>query len=460
MIKRDKIIRIMTGVVLFSVTVLLPGCGNDGSGSNRPKPSVIFIGVDTLRADHLGCYGYHRPTSPNIDRFAEDAVLFKNCITPCPRTTQSVASIMTGKYPWEHGVRELHHDLPDGETTLAEVLKEAGYHTISVVATGVLYQKIDRGFDVVVDTKEEWKAEVTTDHAIRELEQAEEPYFLWVFYRDPHMPYQAHGLPFDSDYDGRFKHFLGFKEIPHGELFFKNPMTEREREHAVALYDSEILFLDREIGRLLDYIEERGDDPIIVFLSDHGESLGEHDYYFDHGDLLNQPSIRVPLIIKGLDFPGSRVEKTVRLIDVSPTVLNHLGRRPDIEVTGVDLAAHASDGGARLPAFSETGKTFYQEAYEVGRRHLEGIPGRLRSVVDNDRKLIYIPTREGISWELYDLESDPEELTNIFPRRPGPELSRMMRQLEEVAHSSGGDDEVPALTEEERRRLRALGYMN
>jgi arylsulfatase A-like enzyme len=329
-----------------------------------------------------------------------------------------------------------------------------------VVATGVLYQKIDRGFDVVVDTEEEWKAEVTTDHAIRELEQAEEPYFLWVFYRDPHMPYQTHGLTFDSDYDGRFKHFLGFKEIRHGELFHKNPMTEREREHAVALYDSEILYLDREIGRLLDYIEERGDDPIIVFLSDHGESLGEHDYYFEHGDLLNQPSIRVPLIIKGLDFPGSRVEKTVRLIDVSPTILNRLGRRPDIEVTGVDLVAHANDEGARLLAFSETGKAFYQEAYDVGRRHLEGIPGRLRSVVDNDRKLIYIPTREGISWELYDLKSDPGELTNIFPRRSGPEITQLMRQLEEVAHSGGGDDEGRTLTEEERQRLRTLGYMN
>ena len=431
-------------------------------------PNIIIIGVDTLRADHLGCYGYRRDTTPRIDEFARGACLFENCFTPCPRTTQAICSIMTGRYPWNHGVRELHQELPGEATTLAEILKGLGYKTISILANGLVANKIDQGFDVIWDIDSldhpekvyEFDAKKTTDLAISELSQTQGRLFLWVFYMDPHMPYLGRGLPFDPDYEGRFRHMLSFDEIPHGELFFKNPLTEREREHAVALYDSEIHYLDREIGRLLDYIDGKDGDNIIIFTADHGESLGEDDYYYDHGDLLNRASLHVPLIISGIDFPEKIIKKTVRLIDIFPTILNRLGLDGgEYDFDGVDLVDYSKPGADELGSFAESGKAFYDEAFEVGHRRVEGLAGRPRSVIYRGRKLLYFPTPDGIEWRLYDLNGDSEELRTVFSAAPDPEISDLMKEVSAIARIPETSGKVPEPEGAELERLRALGYV-
>jgi arylsulfatase A-like enzyme len=442
-------------------------CRETPPESSPDLPNIIIIGVDTLRADHVGCYGYQRDTTPNIDDFANQGVLFKNCLTPCPRTTQSICSIMTGKYPWNHGVRNLHEELPEEADTLAEVLKDSGYKTISILANGLVSKKVDQGFEVIWDIDSidnpdelfEFDAKKATDLAISELSEIQGRYFLWIFYMDPHMPYLARGLPFDNEYEGRFKWMLSFDEIPHGELFFKNPMTEREREHAIALYDSEIRYLDREIGRLLKYINIKDDNNIIVFTADHGEGLGEHNYYYDHGDLLNQPSLHVPLIISGINFPEKIINKIVRLIDIFPTILSRLSIDADkYNFDGVDLLDFLNKGSPDLKAFSETGRAIYKEVFEAGHRKIDGLAGRLRSVVYRGQKLTYLPTSDGIEWRLYDLKNDPGELHDIFPANPDPVIINLMNEVSGIARIPAGPQKMPELNKKDLERLRALGY--
>jgi len=149
------------------------------------------------------------------------------------------------------------------------------------------------------------------------------------------MPYKAHDFLFDPDYKGRYRWFLPSNEITHGELTFKNPMTEEEREHAVGLYDSEILYFDRELKRLLECIKNKDDNNIIIFTSDHGEGMGEHNYYYAHGDILNQPALRVPLLIRGIDFPRKKVSKTVRLMKELETLA--LGKKEERKIAGCIL---------------------------------------------------------------------------------------------------------------------------
>ena len=160
-------------------------------------------------------------------------------------------------------------------------------------------------------------------------------------------------------------------------------LTKALREHAVALYDSEVHYADREIGRLLAAVEARGRDNIVGFFADHGESLGEHDYYYDHGDLLHQPGLRIHCIIGGGPFGQRRVAEVVRSVDLMPTLLGALEidtRRGELD--GVDLEREHPP----LEAYSETGRALLDAAFETGHRHLPGLEGRLRSLVYGGRR--------------------------------------------------------------------------
>jgi arylsulfatase A-like enzyme len=469
-----RLIPLVVGILILMTA--LAGCRGRKNGTSAPKtgpevaidfaiktepgaprPDVYLIGVDTLRADHLHCYGYYKKTSPLIDRFAEKSVLFENCQSPTPRTTQTVASIMTGRYPQSHGVRSLNDRLPESEITLAEILKKADYTTLSVQATGMIHKAVDQGFDQVDSTLLEIAAKKTTNKAIRMLKEAgDAPVFLWAFYRDPHMPYKPPVDHFDKKYKGRFKNEIAYFPSK-GRIVYKNNMTVRERYHANALYDSEIRFLDQELGRLLAFIEGRNRPAIIVFTSDHGESLGENDYFFDHGDILNQPNLHVPLIIRGLDIPQKRVERMVRLIDIAPTILAALKIEvPTARFEGIDLVAFAADPSVQLVAYAETGQALLDEAFEVGTREVPGIEGRPRSITFKNQRGIYFPTKEGIRYHLYDLEKDPDGKTDLYPQ-VGTEP--LFARLKAWIDSAESDSQERPLTEEEKKKFHSLGYL-
>jgi arylsulfatase A-like enzyme len=420
-------------------------------------PNLVLVGVDTLRADHMGCYGYYRDTTPNIDRWASGAVIFDQCTVSTPRTTQSLASILTARYPKDIGVRYLSDRLPREQLSLAEILKNQGYTTVAVIATGVPHGKLEDGFDVVLDTESEWTASETLGKALEQLALVKGKYFLFVFFRDPHMPYRPSEAVYTSpDYKGRFSRDVSF--VPDKQnCVFRNDFTPGEREQAVALYDSEIRDIDRAFGRLLEEVKKKDGETLTAFFSDHGESLGEHDYYYDHGDLLYQPGLRVPLIIEGIPFPAPRITRQVRSIDLAPSLLAGLGLDPEqYPFQGVDLQIHETP----LPAFSESGHAMIRTAYTTGRRQIHGLRGRLRSLTMDNRKLICIPTHQGFEFEYYDLLADREEVIGLA--KSGPRYQEMTERLlhwvEEDRRNWTGA--VKVYDEQTRQRLESLGYLD
>ncbi len=313
---------------------------------------MILVVVDTLRADHLSCYGYGRPTSPSVDRLAEDGALFENVVAASAFTGPSVASILTGKYPRFHsfgyanGMRLL---VPD-EVTLAERFRDAGYTTGAIVCNPVLppAQGFHQGFETYdlkqVETRrgprfQQRVAPAATAAAMEWLEQldADERVFLYLHYMDPHGPYSPpaeFAERFAPDEPGPVVPESDDMERNSGEGFvpaYQRLDGVRHLNEFVARYDAEIAFFDRSFGKLLDWLEDSGryEDAVILFTADHGEALGENGYYFAHGHAVTPDQSFVPLIFKHPDVqPGGRVTTTVGHVDVFRTLTAELGDAP------------------------------------------------------------------------------------------------------------------------------------
>ena len=483
----------------------LGGCrGEAKSAAVEPLPprsNILLITTDTLRADHLGSYGYERDTSPNLDRLAAEGVRFDQVAVQWPKTGPSFASIFTATYPKDNDiVRRIGQPLPCRFRMLAEALKAAGYQTHAVVANAALSHEFyfDQGFDSYVET---WDveppdgidptgAEAVTRLAIGVLERIEEqdqPYFLWVHYLDPHFPYTPPG-----EWSDRFQgdeHFdpsveLDVTDRPRQQMMGIGQEQVLDGHHDlafyVARYDAEIAYNDHWIGELLAAAGGRGllADTLTVFTSDHGESLGDHHYYFDHGRFSFQTCLRVPLIVHYPGVLAPRVEhQPTELIDLAPTIL---------EAAGVELedgawmqgrsltprlrgeAAAAASGDPRLTAdghrlaFSEAGWETHDKWQKVVR--------------DERFKLIYAQTRPeqqwiggpGVRFTLFDLVNDPQETTNVADQHPA-ELERLQRELSawqnaerypvavEPAAAACGDDRQ--MEDETRQILKSLGYL-
>jgi arylsulfatase A-like enzyme len=358
-------------------------------------------------------------------------------------------------------VRTLLGDLPDDAVTLATRLRDRGYATVRISATGILQGRLLQGFQRSFDTRGEKGARATTDGAIAELERTRAPRFLFVFYRDPHMAYGPPELVFDADYQGPHRERLDYPPRK-GDLVFRNPLPPRVREHAVALYDSEIAFVDREVGRLLDWLDRNDPDALVILTSDHGEAFGERgDYWYDHGAHLDQPALRVPLVIRGLGVPPQRVGAVVRLYDVMPTVLARVGIDPaPLGLDGVDLARVIADPTLELDAYAETGFPILDEEVHAGLLLDRTIRSRKRAILSGSWKLLYVPRAHGIDYELYDLATDPGERHDRIGERDPGELRRKLDAwvAADLARNAGLQD-LP-MSEEDRERLRNLGYLD
>jgi arylsulfatase A-like enzyme len=439
-------------------------------------PDVILITVDTLRADHLSCYGHERNTSPSIDALAADGILFENTFTTVPRTTPALASLMTGDYPRKHGLMTLVDALPSEKRTLAEVLSEQGYATAAFVTPSVPRQSaLWQGFDVFDDRVDSddrsARAEQIALRALRWLDEHRgERLFLWLHLWDPHFRY-APPAPHDEAFDPQSAQGLSLYrrldrgELKLGEVYFENDLAKKEVAQMVAQYDGEIRYADGVIGRFLDRLRDQSlyDPALVVFTADHGESLGEHGYYFEHGAYLYDASLRIPLILK---LPlgrraGSRITDPAMIFDVAPTVLSVLSLGERLGSPGRDLSfAPGSGEPLRETSFHETGRRFFAQN---PRRHLEGPAGHWKSVRAGDWKLIRIPTPDGDLHELYDLGEDPGETRNLFreddpvARGLAKKLDAWLAGFDEVMEGDGAPDAIDSATAE---RLRALGYMD
>lgn len=464
------------GVALIASQLLACGAGpgNPGTAPTHAGINVLLLTIDTLRADHLTCYGYPRKTSPTMDDLASRGVLFDNAFTYWPKTRASFAAMFTSFYASQHGLTVRERDLPDYNQTLAEALKEAGYQTAAAVDNGNLDRQLgfSQGFDRYLQVWDDGgteadRTERLTDFATGFLKtyQETDPFFLWIHYVNPHTPYEPPEELLDLfREDGvvprgpKLEPVIGYhggvnRHLPGAGTSYWGDYVDR--------YDGEVAFADREIGRVLETLEKSShrDSTLIVLTSDHGESLGEHDYYFDHGYDLFDPSLRVPLILAfpGILPQGEIVQSAVSTLDIFPSVL--------------DLAQvtfpPGLQGRSLLPLVRRTEEQLHERLFFQNDQHQVGISnGRLKLI-------LYPQTEQAESYyELYDTWRDPDELDNRYPASQQA-VAPLQAELgsfrtRTVAWQQETDRrrrEAPArqdveLSEETLRNLEALGYLS
>ncbi|MCP4602169.1 MAG: sulfatase-like hydrolase/transferase [Proteobacteria bacterium] len=414
--------------------------------------NVILVTIDTLRADHLGCYGYPRDTSPVMDDFADKAVLFKNAIIPSPFTGPSHASMLTGLYPAEHGVLTNGYELDKDNLTLAEALRKHGYQTAAFVAARwVLGEEFgfDQGFEVFKEGKHrERRAAAVNKQAIRWLKKKgnKGSFFAWVHYYDVHCDYNAPEPFFNMfypNYKGRIDP-RGKCGKPH---YNKMELNDDDLQYIRALYDAEIRYADNQVGTLFKTIKKLGlsDKTIFIITSDHGESLGERGL-IGHNLCLKDYEIHVPLIIKHPELKSApmRINHQVELKSLMPTILDMLDIKHDVILAQKSFWPLLKGGKVNEKfAYSET-------AVEKGRN-------KSYSIRSLDWKLTL--SRDSKP-ELYSLKNTDESnnLADIHP-----ETAASMRDLLEDwirIQEKTSTDKTQNISQEVIEKLKALGYVN
>jgi len=451
------------------LATVLTGCGRTEQGNGR---NILLITLETTRADHLGVNGYYRETSPHLDAFAAEGVNFENALSVSPRTNPSLASLMTSLYPHEHGVRSLPVRLDKRNTTLAETLRDAGYYTMAVMTHPWLVKSrgFEQGFDVYDDHLEQADATEAFGHAKKLLDRAgrnDDPWFLWVHLMDPHWFYYPPEGWRDIYNDEDPRPVQLYWKIDDGEekfgpIIFQNRMDSDEVQGYIDLYDAEIRFTDEAVGDFLQVLKDRGlyEETIVVVTADHGESLGEHDYFFEHGDFGREPEIHVPLMFRAPNLRPqiSSVPWTVQSIDVLPTLLELAGLSRQSPGRGTSLLPLLS-GVERTDryCFGETGRKFHPENT---RREVGGTKGKWRWVRKGRFKLLFQPTASGYpKEEFFDLQNDPGEQRNA--RADFPEKFATMRQLlQEWMSEDAMNTPESKITPGMREQLKALGYID
>jgi arylsulfatase A-like enzyme len=427
-------------------------------GPFRPEgPNIILISVDTLRPDHLGCYGYTRPTSPNVDAFAGESILFERCFSQAPATRPSCGTFITGYFPHELKIFNNSDNLSPAVVTVTERLRDAGYLTLGVVSNFVLSNGcgFEQGFDYYDDHMDDTEitrgiperiAAKTTDAAIGLLRlHHKSRFFMWIHYQDPHGPYTPRP-PYDTMF---LDPAAEPRELPVNDTVsgkggipsYQVIDDQRDYNQYRARYDGEIGYFDENFGRLLEELKALGlyDNALIILTADHGEGMGEHDYYFAHGEYVYNSLIHVPLIVRaGAGYTATRRD-LARLIDIVPTILGAAGVKPGVHYHGIDLLKAEVDDN---PIFSE-------------------MPDRY-AVISRGVKLIHNAAEN--EYLLYDIDKDPDETRNVVedPRYEDllrPRVAKLAGFLSEDMLSGQVRRDAQVRTAEEREKLRALGYI-
>jgi len=479
--------------------------------NNSKQPNIIVLILDALRADHVSCYGYHRNTTPNIDRISEQGTIFLETIATAPWTVPSVASIFTGLYPSEHGATQENPHLDDHVPTLAQILSENGYETIGF-STNPWFNpgtNLSKGFNefklyseaksrkktllrkisplLRLVTDEEKLTEPGCSHDLmneiigtlkkREAPSAKNPLFLYAHFMDAHLPYQPYK---------RFIHkILGNHDRNLLNRIVKNPLlkdgiihvrynlgleplSDEDFEVFKIAYDAAIRELDDAIGRLIEYLEKYGilDNSVLIIASDHGENIGDHNL-MDHQLCLYDTLLKVPLIITGCGFPkGYRHEKQVQLHQLYHTILDITGvisPAPNFD-RAVSLLEMIKKNEGLECAFSE-----YARPDQIKSGYLRFTSDldtrfhtRLKCVRTSECKYIH---SENNNDEFYDLKADGGERKNIVQWVSLEKLTvykkllaewqgnlRVYSRDESVREAIGQDEKILS-------QLRNLGYM-
>jgi arylsulfatase A-like enzyme len=427
------------------------------------------VTVDTLRADHLGTYGYHRATSPRLDALGREGAVFERAYTHWPKTRGSFAIMLTGRRPSRNGYSRRHPVLHAFNPTLASVLSDAGYRTAAVVDNANLARSLGyaKGFgtyrEVWEEASTEWQGTRTITQAgiafLNEAAAAGRPFLLWLHYVNPHAPY-APPEPYASRFDdAAARGGPTLRVVPeyHGGIPRSLFVPGRSRlGWYVAQYDGEIAAFDAQLGELLDALASTGarGRTVVVLTSDHGESLGEHDYYFDHGADLFDPSLEVPLLVSVPGAPALvRSAVLASTLDVVPTILDAVKVPYPPDLDGVSLLEAAK--GRPAPARE---------------RLFAGNDRDLATAFDGRHKLVATPGPGGVHRSLYDRAADPGETRDVSGARR-EDANRLRRELEQYLEACDRERAASErriappsgerrLSPEACENLKALGYVD
>jgi arylsulfatase A-like enzyme len=449
--------RIVLQLCIISLLFVLLGGYISFRYASQVKPSkkdfnIVLITIDALRADHLSCYGYKRKTSPNIDKIAEKGILFKNAMSPSSWTVPSIVSLFTSVYPLNHGIvggfvkdKAVYNQkvFSDNLITLAEILKANGYNTFGVASNLHLGENLGfaRGFDYfkclaffpapfVNEIIDSWEDKI----------KESEKFFLWIHYFDPHLPYKPRD-PWIEKYTSKtLTQKLNLSKKKRFELMQLIPMFKKDSQalsNLIALYDSEINYVDSFIGKL---IKKFGLDKnsLIIIAADHGEEFLEHGQV-EHGNNLYQETTHIPLIIK-LPYSTKKEisEEYVTLLDIMPTTLDLLNIKVTDRIIGKSLFADKRSGYF----FSELSKFLF-----------------LKTIQTPEWKYIYNYTAK--TEELYNIKLDPLEYNNLTDKntKQRTKLKEQLFKWVSTGRKYPTQKKTIQLSPQEKEKLQGLGYI-
>lgn len=411
------------------------------TGQRADGPNIILVSIDTLRADHLGCFGYDRNTSPNIDKFAGENYLFTNHIVTMAATLPSHASIFTGLYPVSHGVMKNGRRLSGRLITLAEILKEKGYHTAGIISAWTLNSEtgISQGFDEYLDNEgKQTPASALLKRAAPWINgHRDDSFFLFLHLFDPHEPYSP-----PSDF-------------------------RRWGEAQIDLYDGEIYYADHVLGKIFDELKKAGlyDESLIIVTSDHGESLGR-DNYFGHYRNLYDSELHVPLIVhlpESAKTTPRRMDYQTSAVDILPTILKILRLDTGAPSEGMDLFGDGAVSRKHVFAL----RSHFSSGDDPHFDGLAPLPMHMddgEMYVARSREWKYILRTRSMD-ELYHLAVDPGELVNLAGSkdagsRPPENYPLLIGAWLENAGTAPAGESGSEIGEDTKKKLRSLGYIN
>ena len=420
--------------------------------------NVVLVAIDSLRADHLGCYGYDLQTSPHIDALAEESVLFERAFAPGIPTTPSFTTLMTGLHPYRHGIlahlteRRVKPDIQ----TLAQAAKRADFATVGIDNLAVQGNGraswMTRGFDYYsgfLFKPFSSQCEELTERALSFIEDlTDQPFFLFLHLWDPHTPYGP-PPPFDAMHYQPGRHPFSIEQIKapapeYYEAFIRDMKLQKPHDYdwIVAQYDGEISYVDTQIERLTSHLKTRGlwDDTIFVLMSDHGEAFGEGGFHFDHHGLYDAV-IRVALTLRVPGVDAKRSSAIVSTEDIFPTLCDLASwPLPDYEMTGRSFSPSLSNAPARDEVFAV-------EATRQASLALRTEKWKFILPITHDKNGALLPDFHGNPREgsplLFDLETDPQEVQNLAQQLPevcAEMAARLTRWHETEVELRQGDD--------------------
>jgi arylsulfatase A-like enzyme len=434
------------------------------SSTHQAPHGIILISLDTLRADHLGIYGYHRSTSPSIDAFAKDSIVFENAVVQAPNTLPSHMSIMTSLYPHSHGVKG-NRSLPSENLTLAELLQQGGYKTAAFADGGWMRAVFgfSQGFAIYDGEKKVGIAKILPK-VKRWLEKnSSQPFFLFMHCYDIHSPYDP-PPPYDRMFqdDIYMGSFVPSTENLRLAAWNQVRLNEQDLQHTIALYDGGIRYTDEILGKFFAYLRNSGlyDKSLIIVTSDHGEEFMEHGSFL-HWQLYYRPNLHVPLIIH---LPvslqkGVRIDEFVQSIDLLPTILN-LAKLPE----------HSeAQGRSLVPVINAYGNILHRSLRQVAQFFRKDLPlsfsetrsflmrGRNVSVIDDGHQMIYNQASQAL--QLFNIHADPLAQDNIAKNHS--DIVKNLLSEFTTFYNTLSTVETPTivLDKQTEDQLEALGYI-